>query len=55
MVEILIQIESGIRINVNVRAKIQKHIMCAKNITSRILLHVPVKIGNIQKVLLVIH
>ena len=46
--------QSGIMINVNVSAKIQKNIMHVKNIIFGILLHVVVKMLNIQQVLLTI-
>ena len=47
MVENLIQIKSGIKINVDVSVKIRKKIMCAKMIISGILLHVHAKLVNI--------
>ena len=47
MVTNIIQIRSGITINVDVRATIQENIMCVKNIILRILVHVLVKIENI--------
>ena len=46
--------QSGITINVGVSAKIQKKIMCAKEIIFGILLHIFVKMANIQELLLTI-
>ena len=46
--------KSGISINVGLSAKIQENIMFEKKIIFEILLHVLVKMINIQKVLLVI-
>ena len=47
MLENVTQIKSGMMINVNVSVKIQKKIMCAKNIKSGTLQHVVPKIVNI--------
>lgn len=47
IIENVIQIEKGITINVEVSAKIQKNIVYAKNIVTRVLLHVLSKIANI--------
>ena len=47
MVENVIQIKIGIKINVDVSVKIQKNIMCAKNILLGILLHLVEKVTNI--------
>ena len=44
MVENVIQIKSGTRINVGANVKIKKNIMCAKKILFGILLHVVAKI-----------
>ena len=54
MVENVIQIKSGITINVGASVKILKNIVCAKKIIFGILLHVVEKMVNIQKVLLTI-
>ena len=54
MVENIIQIKSGITINVDVSVEIRKNIICAKKIIFRILLHVVAKIVNIKQVLLTI-
>ena len=48
------RIKSGIMINVDVSAKIQKNIRQAKKIISGILLHVVVKIVDMQEVLMAI-
>ena len=48
------RIKSGIMINVDVSAKIQKNIRQAKKIISGILLHVVVKIVDMQEVLIAI-
>ena len=48
------RIKSGIMINVDVIAKIQKNIRQAKKIISGILLHVVVKIVDMQEVLMAI-
>ena len=50
MVEIVIQIKSGITINVDASAKIRENIMCAKKITFGILVHVLVKMVNMLMV-----
>ena len=47
MVENIIQIKSGIKISVDVSAKICKNTLCAKKIKNGILLHVVVKMVNI--------
>ena len=47
IIENVIQIEKGITINVEMSAKIQKNIVYAKNIVTRVLLHVLSKIANI--------
>ena len=47
MVESVIQIKSGITINVSANVKIQKNFVCVKKIIFRILLHAVVKIKNI--------
>ena len=54
MVENRTRIKSGIMINVDVSAKIQKNIMHAKEIIFGILLQVVVKMLNIKQVLLMI-
>ena len=54
MVENIIQIKSGITINVDVSVEIRKNIICAKKIIFRILLHVVAKIVNTKQVLLTI-
>ena len=54
MVENVIQIKSGITINVGASVKILKNIVCAKKIIFGILLHVVEKMVNIQKALLTI-
>ena len=46
MVENVIEIKSGITINTDVSVKIQKNIICTKNITFGILLHVVAKMIN---------
>ena len=46
MAEKVIQIKSGITINVGTSAKIQKNIVYVKNIIFGILLHVVVKMVN---------
>ena len=48
MVENVTRIKSGITINVGATVKIGKNIMCAKNIIFGILLHVVVKIKNMN-------
>ena len=50
----LTQIKIGLTINADVSAKIQENIMCAKNITFGILVHVIVKMVNIWEPLLAI-
>ena len=52
-VENVIQIKFGITINVGVSAKIQEK-MCAKKAIFGILLHVVVKMADMQKALLMI-
>ena len=47
MVDNIIQIKSGITINVGASIKIKKNIMCEKIIIFGILLHVGMKIVNI--------
>ena len=47
IIENVMQIEKGITINVEMSAKIQKNIVYAKNIVTRVLLHVLSKIANI--------
>ena len=47
MVESVIQIKSGITINVSANVKIQKNFVCVKKIIFGILLHAVVKIKNI--------
>ena len=54
MVENATQIKSGITINVGVTAKIQKNIMHVKKIIFQIMLHLVMKMADIQKVLLTI-
>ena len=54
MVENVNPIKNGIKMNVDVSVKIQKKIACVKNIIFEILLHVTVKMVNIQQVLLTI-
>ena len=54
MAENVTQIKSGIKINVGVKAKVQENIMCAKKIILAILLHVVVKMVNMQEALLTI-
>ena len=54
MVEYVIQIKRGIMTNAGVNVKIQKNIICAKNIIFAIVLHVAVKMVNMSEVLLVI-
>ena len=54
MVESVIQIKSGITINVAKSVKIQKNIVCAKKIIFRILLHAVEKMVYIYQVLLTI-
>ena len=54
MVENVIQIKSGITINVGASVKFLKNIVCAKKIIFGILLHVVEKMVNIQKALLTI-
>ena len=48
------RIKSGIMINVDMSAKIQKNIRQAKKIISGIFLHVVVKIVDVQEVLMAI-
>ena len=55
MVENVTRIKSGTTVNVGVREKTQKNIMHAKKIIFGILLHVVVKMVNMQEVLLMIH
>ena len=52
MVENVIKIKSEITINIGVSAKSQKNVICAKKIIFGILLHVVVKMVNIEQVLL---
>ena len=47
MVESVIQIKSGMTINVNLNAKTRENIMYVKKIIFRILVHVLVKMVNI--------
>ena len=47
MLEEVIQIKSGITINVDARVKIQKHVVCTKKIIFGILLHEVAKMVNI--------
>ena len=47
IVESVIQIKSGITVNVDVSVKIKKNIACAKKLIFGILLHVVVKMVNI--------
>ena len=47
MVENVIQIKSRITINADVSVKIQKIVMCVKNILFGILLHILAKMVNI--------
>ena len=46
MIKNVIQIKSGIKINVGVSVKIQKNIVCARKVIYEILLHVVVKMIN---------
>ena len=50
----LINVKSGTLIKVNVRVNVQKNFICAEKIIFGILLHVPVKMVNIYKLLFVI-
>ena len=54
MIEYVIQIKRGIMTNAGVNVKIQKNIICAKNIIFAIVLHVAMKMENMSEVLLVI-
>ena len=54
MVEYVIQIKRRITTNAGVGVKIQKNIICAKNIIFAIVLHVVVKVVDMSEVLLVI-
>ena len=46
MIKNVIQIKSGIKINVGASVKIQKNIVCARKVIFEILLHVVVKMIN---------
>ena len=46
MIKNVIQIKSGIKINVGASVKIQKNIVCARKVIFEILLHVVVKMRN---------
>ena len=54
MVENVIPIKSGLMVVIDVSIKFQKNIMCAKKIIFEILLHVVMKMVNVQQILLTI-